>query len=249
MENIRIITPHVAPVPRKLEEITDIAEKSQVCFSQVNIAGGPVSIESAFDEMLCAPGVVARAIEAAEQGAAAIIVDCFADPAVRAAREAVSIPVIGPGTASLHLAALFAHRIGIVTIMESVRAMIEDQARLAGLADRLACVRVVDMPVRDLDGDGETLLSRLIEASELAVLHDRADQIILGCTGFLGVDAAVTAALHARDIRVSVISPLRAAALAAVSAIRMGFVHSPRTYVPLRSKPVHAFDLPPFADR
>ena len=245
MEHIHIITPHVAPVPRKLEEVADIAQMSQVRFSQVNIAGGPISIESAFDEVLCAPGVVARAIEAADQGASAIIVDCFADPAVRAAREAVSIPVIGPGTASLHLAALFAHRIGIVTIMESVRTMIEDQARLAGLADRLACVRVVDMPVRDIEADGETLLHRLIDASERAVLDDRADQIILGCTGFLGVDAAVTTALRTRGIHVSVISPLRAAALAAISAIRLGFVHSPRAYLPLRTKPVEGFSLPP----
>ena len=245
MEHVRIITPHVAPVPRKLEEIADIAQMSQVRFSQVNIASGPVSIESAFDEVLCAPGVVARAIEAADEGASAIIVDCFADPAVRAAREAVSIPVIGPGTVSLHLAALFAHRIGIVTIMESVRAMIEDQVRLAGLADRLACVRVVDIPVRDIEADGGTLLRRLIEASKHAVLDDRADQIILGCTGFLGVDAGVTAALRARGIEVSVISPLRAAAMAAVSAIRLGFAHSPRAYLPLRAKPVEGFALPP----
>lgn len=245
MEHVRIITPHVAPVPRKLEEVADIAQMSQVRFSQVNIASGPVSIESAFDEVLCAPGVVARAIEAANEGASAIIVDCFADPAVRAAREAVSIPVIGPGTASLHLAALFAHRIGIVTIMESVRAMIEDQVQLAGLAGRLACVRVVDIPVREIEADGDTLLRRLIEASERAVLDDLADQIILGCTGFLGVDAAVTVALRARGIEVSVISPLRAAAMAAVSAIRLSFAHSPRAYLPLRAKPVKGFALPP----
>ncbi|MGC4110305.1 MAG: aspartate/glutamate racemase family protein [Nocardioides sp.] len=246
MEHIRIITPHVAPVPRKLEEIADIAESSQVMFSQVNIAGGPISIESAFDEMLCAPGVVGRALEAQAEGVSAIIIDCFADPALRAAREAVSIPVIGPGTASLHLAAQFAHRIGVVTIMESVRALIEDQVRLAGLSDRLACVRVVDMPVREIEGDGETLLSRLIEASELAVLRDRADQIVLGCTGFLGVDTAVTEALHARGLEVSVINPLRAAALAAIAALRLGIAHSPRTYLPLRPKPVRQIDLPTF---
>ncbi len=243
MEHIRIITPHVVPVPRKLDEVADIAEGSGVRFSQVNIASGPVSIESAFDEALCAPGVIARAIEAADQGASAIIIDCFADPAVRAAREAVRIPVIGPGAASLHLAALFAHRIGIVTIMESVRAMIEDQVRLAGLSDRLACVRVVDTPVRNFAGHGDTLLSKLIDASERAVLDNQADQIILGCTGFLGVDVAVRAALHARGIEISVINPLRAAALAAISSIRLGLVHSPRAYLPLRAKPVEGYDL------
>lgn len=243
MPHIRIITPHVAPVPRKLAEVADIAGQFCVRFSQANITQGPVSIESAFDEALCAPGVVAQALVAAGEGADAIIIDCFADPALRAVREAVSIPVIGPGSASLHAAALHAHRIGIVTIMESVRAMIEDQVRLAGLAERLACVRVIDMPVRDLDGHGDLLVSRLIAASIAAVRQDRADQIVLGCTGFLGVDKAVADALREEGLAVSIINPLRAAAMAAIGAIRLNLRHSPLAYVPPRAKPIQGLDV------
>ncbi len=71
MPHIRIITPHVAPVPRKLAEVADIAGQFGVRFSQANITQGPVSIESAFDEALCAPGVVAQALVAAGEGAGA----------------------------------------------------------------------------------------------------------------------------------------------------------------------------------
>lgn len=230
MPHICIVTPHVAPVPRKLAEVEDLARRFGLRISQTNIASGPRSIESGVDEALCAPGVVAAALAAEGNGANAVIVDCFADPALQAVREAVRIPAVGPGEASLHMAAQFGRRFGIVTILDSVRPMIEDRVRLAGLSHRLAGIRVIDTPVRAIDGDHHQVVARLIDAAERVVRDDGADIVLLGCTGFLGIDRAVEAALHDDGLPVSVLNPLRIAVMAAVAALHLGIHHRPHAH-------------------
>jgi allantoin racemase len=231
--HIRIITPHVAPVPRKLAEVDDLARRFGLRISQANIAEGPRAIESRHDEALCAAGVVAAARAAEAEGVDAVIVDCFADPALDAVRETVRIPAIGPGEAGLHAAAQFARRFGIVTILDAVVPMIEDRVRLAGLSHRLAGVRVIDTPVREIDGDEARLAARLVEAAARSVLEDRADLVLLGCTGFLGIDRGVEAALRERGIAVSVLSPLRVAVMAALLALQLGLRHYPTPCSPV----------------
>ena len=243
--HIRILTPHVSPVPRKLEEVQDLAAAADLRFSQTNIAQGPVSIECAFDEVLCAPGLLARALEAEAEGVQALIIDCFADPALDAVREAVRIPVIGPGQAAMHVAAALGHRFGIVTVLDSVVPMIEARARLAGLHAHLAGVRAVDVPVREIGHDHALLLDKLLQAAEHSVREDRADAIVLGCTGFLGLGTALHQALQARGLPVPVVNPLRAAVGWAAMALQSQLFHSPLAYPAPRGKPVTGFRLPP----
>lgn len=222
---IRVVTPHVAPVPAKLREIEDLAEGGALQLSQVNIADGPRAIESPADEHRCLPGLLARIEEAEAQGVDAVVVDCFADPGVAAARERVAMPVIGPGEASLHLAATLGRRLAIVTVLESVRPMIDALAERTALGPRLAPLRVVDTAVRELDADPERLLARLTEAAARAVRDDGADAIVLGCTGFLGVSDALARALAAQGLVVPVIHPLRSAVLLAATQVRLGLRH------------------------
>jgi allantoin racemase len=222
---IRVVTPHVAPVAAKLREIEDLAEGGALQLSQVNIADGPRAIESPAYEHRCLPGVLARIEEAEAQGLDAVVVDCFADPGVAAARERVAMPVIGPGEASLHLAATLGRRLAIVTVLESVRPMIDALAERTALGPRLAPLRVVDTAVRELDADPERLLARLTEAAARAVRDDGADAIVLGCTGFLGVSDALARALAAQGLVVPVIHPLRSAVLLAATQVRLGLRH------------------------
>ncbi len=220
--HIRIVTPHVAPVPAKLQEVEDLAAGGALRFSQLNIADGPRAIESAADEVLCGPGVLARAREAEAQGVDAVVVDCFADPAVEAARERVAIPVVGPGEASLHLAATLGHRIAIVTVLDSVRPLVDRLVWRAGLGHRLAPVRVVDTEVRRLGEDPDRLLSRLADAGQAAVRDDHAEVLVLGCTGFLGVSQALQRTLAGRGCPVAVVNPLRSAVMLAATQLRLG---------------------------
>jgi hypothetical protein len=69
-------------------------------------AGRPDTIESLYDEALLAPWTVEMAVEAERRGFDAVITGCVGDPGVEAAREMVGIPVIGPGQAAFHAAAM-----------------------------------------------------------------------------------------------------------------------------------------------
>ena len=65
---------------------------------------GPAAIESAEDEALAIPPMLALIREAAPRHDA-VVIACFSDPGLEQARQLVSIPVVGIEESSLHLAA------------------------------------------------------------------------------------------------------------------------------------------------
>ena len=81
----------------------------------VNPEHGPVSIESAYDEALAIPPTLALIKQAEQDGYDAAVIACFSDPGLHAARELVSIPVIGIQEATLHVAAQLGFRFTITT--------------------------------------------------------------------------------------------------------------------------------------
>ena len=72
----------------------------------INIEFGPASIESVYDDTMAAPFVVRKAEWAEKNGYDAVVVSCMMDPGVRAAKEAVDIPVVGPREACMGIASV-----------------------------------------------------------------------------------------------------------------------------------------------
>lgn len=95
-------------------------------------ANGPASIESAYEEYLSVPGTfeIARAAEA--DGYDAIVLGCFGDPGLDGLREIVSVPVVGPCEAAMHVACTLGHRFGIVTVLDAVVGPLWRLVRIAG---------------------------------------------------------------------------------------------------------------------
>jgi allantoin racemase len=120
-----------------------------ITVTQSVIASGPASIESAFDEAIAVPPTLAEIEAAAQSGAAAIVINCMGDPGLAAARELVSVPVLGPGQTSMHLASLLGHRFSILTVLDQLVSVDEEKAATYGIAGRLASVRSVGIPVID----------------------------------------------------------------------------------------------------
>ena len=110
---------------------------------------GPASIESAYEEYLSVAGLAAVLTELEEQQQAdAAIVGCFGDPGLDALYEVTSsLPVVGPGEASMHFACMLGRAFGIITVADGVVGPIERMAAHAGLDGRLAGVAVVNTPV------------------------------------------------------------------------------------------------------
>ena len=243
--HVRIITPIVTEGFRTLGDI-EALESGDLHLSHSLIGIGPASIESQFDEALCLPGLLTKAIEAQRDGADAVVIDCMGDPGLQAAREVLSIPVFGPAETCMHAATMLGHSFSIVTVLESVRPMFDHLARGYGVHDRLASIRVINVPVLEIEADPTKLRAGLAEQARLAVEDDGADVIVLGCTGFLGCSEAVSDGLAAAGLAVPVIDPIPATVYTAAAFVRAGLKHSKRAYALPPEKPVRGYSLPSF---
>lgn len=198
--------------------------------SAVAVQRGPASIESRRDEALATPEVLRLAQEAEREGVQAVIIDCMGDPGMEPAREVVSIPVIGPALACMHLAAMLAHRFSIITLPPSSIPGVEEQVWRYGLQQRLASVRAIEATVLAIKGGHDAVLHMLTEAAARAVLEDGASAIIPGCTGMAGMAPKVQAALAERGCEVPVLDPPAVAVKLAESLVEMEVSHSRHTY-------------------
>lgn len=187
--------------------------------------GGPASIESMWEEYLIVPGQMELAIEVEREGFDAIVPGCFGDPGIDGMRELVTIPVVGPGAASMLAAAHLGHRFGVVTVLESVIRPLENLAILAGVATKLASIRQIGIPVLELNDDREATFARLVETSRRSIEEDRADALVLGC-GTLSFRAAELQAI----VGVPVLNPLQVALRTAELLVSCGLSHSKRSY-------------------
>jgi allantoin racemase len=142
---------------------------------------GPSSIESAYEEYLSIPETLSKVVRAEIDGYDGVILGCFGDPGIDAMREMVTIPVLGPGETSLHIASLLGHKFSIITVVDPVVPSLEKLVKIAGIESRLASIRATNIPVLDLRKDIEASKKRMIEESRKAIENDKADVIILGC--------------------------------------------------------------------
>lgn len=193
-----------------------------------DVPEGPASIESMYEEYLSIPATVRTAISLEDEGWDAIILGCYGDPGLDALRELISVPVVGPGEATALMAASLGHRFSIITITDSVIAFTERLVRNAGVGDKLASVRAIDIPVLELHDDREQTIEATIREGRRAIEEDRADTLILGCMsmGFLEVAEAV-----APELGVPVLNPGKSSLKFAEALVGAGVTHSRRAYL------------------
>lgn len=243
--HIELITPIVTEGFRTLDEVRPF-EREDLRITQCIIESGPASIESEFDEALCVPGTIRRAIDAEQRGANAIIIDCMGDPGLAACREVVSIPVVGPAQTAMHVASLLGHRFSFITVLQRLRAVIDKLVAGYGLNDTYASFRAVDIPVLDIGKDHSALQSALAREAITAVKQDGADAIVLGCTGFLGCAGAMRKALLAAGCDVPVIDPIPLAVQMADALVKTGLTHSKHAHPFPGKKKIKGYTFPEF---
>lgn len=195
----------------------------------VGITRGPESVECFYDDVLAAPYIVELAEKAERDKFDAVVISCFFDPGLKSAREALSIPVTSAGESSLHLACSLGERIGIVTTVSNSIPVIRHQVRSLGLESHLATVRAVSLGVLELDGGANTV-NALFRESMSAIAEDKADTIVLGCTGMAEAAAALRGKIRAANIDVPVVDPLRAAIQLAEALVKLKLTHSRISY-------------------
>lgn len=180
-------------------------------------AHGPVSIESHFDEAISAVGVLEEVLAGERDGADAYVIACFGDPGLLAARELTRAPVIGIAEAAFHMATLISTRFSIVTTLGRTGIIAEHLLEQYGFAHHCRRVRAAEIPVLDLEDDGDAALTRLIEECERARDEDDIGAIVLGCGGMADLTDTIS-----REVGLPVVEGVTAAVKLAEALVGLG---------------------------
>jgi allantoin racemase len=148
----------------------------------VNPQEGPEAIESAYDESRAVPEMLRLVQRAPEQGYDAVVVACFSDPGLDAARELVEIPVVGIQEASMYLAAMLGSSFGVLTTLERRVPARRHYAASLGLGEKLVATPVLNIPVAETVGSLDRMKEVALAKSREA-LEKGAEVLILGCAG------------------------------------------------------------------
>ncbi len=240
---VHVITPIISEGFRTQEDFAACeTDDLEVTFSILDKE--PASVESEFDEALCIPDTIKRAIEAERAGANAIVIDCMGNPGLNPCREAVSIPVLGPCQTAIHVASMLGNRFSFITVLDRLRAMVEHIVAGYGLTRQYASFEAVDIPVLSINHDIEKLGRALTKKAVKAVNQDHAGAIVLGCTGFLGLTEHMVEGLREEGIDVPVIDPIPLTIRVADALVKSGLSHSKHVYPLPGKKDIVGYPMP-----
>ena len=182
---------------------------------------GPETIESAYDEAFATPPTLELVRKANVEGYDAVVLACFSDPGLHAAREISSIPVIGIEESSLHVAAMLGAKFSIMTPRKTRIAAKQEEVHIRGMNYFLASVRSLDLSVAETDADPEKTKQRIFDVATKAVQEDGAEVIILGCAGMAGYAPELE-----KRLGIKIIDPTAVALKIAEAIVDLGLTHS-----------------------
>jgi len=185
----------------------------------VRLDKGPVSIETFHDAVYAGPEVL-RLVREKHDTVDAIVVNCFADPAVDAAREITGKIVLGPAETSMSVALHLGAKFSVISVLPNTPYWVSWQARKLGIESRLASAIGVDVPVLEIDETAEVTVDEIVKATELAIKRDGAEVIVLGCTGMVSVAQAVRERLP-----IPVVEPAATTLKMAELLVKLGLHH------------------------
>jgi len=186
----------------------------------VNIEKGPKTIESFYDEAFALPGIlrILREIKSQYDG---IMINCFADPGLKTAREICDIPVAGPGESAMILASMLGHKFSIVSVKKNMIPMFEMKVASLGLSKRLSSVEYIDMPVSELEDDLNETEEAIVETINRTVKQNNMEVAVLGCTGMLSLYSEVV-----KRVSIPVVEPAATALKTLEILIDLGISHN-----------------------
>lgn len=188
----------------------------------------PPSVESFAEMEMAAPGILKRVIRSEREGADAVVIWGGHDPSLTAARELVSIPVLGPGMASMYIASALAEKFSLLVQLPHVIGIARRQVRDLGLQERCAGVYSVGLPVLEL-GKPESF-KRVREVAVASIEEGGADAVCFGCMGLNDQAVPLAKALEESHPGALVVHPGWAVIRLAELLVDMGLSHSKRSY-------------------
>ncbi|MBA7586938.1 Hydantoin racemase [subsurface metagenome] len=231
MKKIKVIVPVSTdmwnePVKKEMEKYKDTDTRIDI----INIEKGPESLECTYDEAWSELFTVQEAEKAEREGYDGVIIYCFGDPGLRAAKEKLDIPVVGINEPSIHIASLLGDKFSIISVGPAgpgitIEGLMKDKMKLYGFEHKCTSVRSIGIPVLDLGKEKRREAERVFEEAKKAVEEDGADTIVLGCGSILGAEGRIL-----KELKVPVVIPGVAALKICENLICMGIAQSKRYF-------------------
>jgi allantoin racemase len=167
-----------------------------------------------------------RCAQAERDGFDAVIIHCFIDPGLHAARERVRIPVIGPGEATLTAGAILNARLGMVTPSNETVDSHWEQIRDLGLEKRFIGIEPIEGPLLPFPEQDAGSMTEAVVAAGRKLVAQGAELICP--SGLAYIPIRVSALKVSRKLGIPVLDPALLAVRTAemlVSAARMSLIH------------------------
>ena len=173
---------------------------------------GTDNLEYLAFEVLVMPKILFKIDQLRRENYDAVIIGCFYDPAIDAAKELFEdIIIIGPGESAMLTAAVLGKTFSIIAARSKHFPKMRECVERVGLTSKLASLRALEIKVSDLQKDHDFLSASMEKTIAKALEEDGAEVIVLGCTMETGqykdlqekfgipiIDPAIAALMHAK---------------------------------------------------
>lgn len=186
---MRILVVNPNTTASMTEKIGAAARKVAAADTQiiaVNPTHGPASIEGFYDEAMSLAGMLEVIRTATDFDA--VVIACFDDTGLDAARCLTDKPVMGIGEAAYHFAGMIANKFSVVTTLARSVPALEHNLHRYGL---IARVRSSEVAVLELEHPGSDARKRISAEIGRAVAEDRCEAVALGCAGIADLAEAL----------------------------------------------------------
>jgi allantoin racemase len=186
-----------------------------------NLYKGPHAIEYEYDREIVAPYVIEEVIKANKEGFNAIIINCFDDPGLEAAREISDVLVLGIGETSIIVSLTLGYKIAIISTGKHSNLVYYKKTIALGIKDRIAYTSGIDINVLDIRKNIDKVKQMLLNEIKKAISDYGAEVIVLGCSGLIGLSEELSKIVH-----VPIIDPTLITIKTAEALIKLSIKHN-----------------------
>jgi len=222
MTKILVINPNTNPkntavIARAIEPFKPVG----VEVDTVSPDKGPVGLESYYHNYLASVNVHERIIQAEKEGYDGIVIACFGDPGIEAAKELVDIPVVGITEASYALAGILGTKFLVIVSADTAVPRQIRYLKALGIPDYQYAVRPIGLTVLGVMADRVNAKELIANNCEAALKETGSEVIVMGCSGFSGLRKDLEKMLN-----VPIIDPVVAGVHVCNTLINMGLAQS-----------------------
>lgn len=231
MKRVLVIVPFPMSVENRAKraaqlDAVELGPGIEFVFESVRVA--PKNYVSASDMVLAEFGAYEAGVEAERRGFDAVCIDTMSDSGLAALRAELTIPVIGPGRASVLMAMMLGQRFSILAMWPHWHHLYRKVLTELGVERHCASIRWIDA-VPDNQGllgeKAEAVIDALEDVARRAIEEDGADVLLLGSTTMHETHGALAARLP-----VPVVNPGPLTYKLAEAVLGLGLTHSKRAY-------------------